>query len=282
MAAAMLCGCGQGGDVHKVTVGGMEREYLLDLPDKSDRPAPLIVAFHGGYGSARGFARRTGLADAATDAGFAAVFPEGYRRSWNAGDCCGPAQRRGVDDVAFVRAILDDLDSADVDTRLVYASGFSTGGKMAYRLGCDLSGRVAALAVVSAAISIPPDTCRPHRPIPVLHIHGTEDPFAPYGGGDSTQPRTPPQRSVHATVAVWTHVNRCSGEPQPVLHRGHATCSRRRSCRGGVEVEVCRIAGLGHQWPGARAVLPSVLGPGSDDVSATALILRFFERYAAE
>jgi polyhydroxybutyrate depolymerase len=265
-----------------VTVEGKSREYLVELPDDGAEPAPLVVAFHGGYGSARGFARRTGLADAATDAGFAAVFPEGFRRSWNAGDCCGPAQRQGVNDVAFVRAILDDLEDEDVDTRTVYATGFSNGGKMAYRLGCDLPRRVAALAVVAAAISVAPDSCRPDTPIPVLHIHGTEDPFAPYGGGDSAQPRVPPQRSVRATVAIWIRVDRCSGEPEPVLRRGDATCMSRRPCRGGAEVRVCRIVGLGHQWPGAPETLPSLLGPGSDDVSATDLIVRFFERYAGE
>src|SRR5215831_5938057 len=108
--------------------------------------------------------------------GFLAVYPYGTGvmkaklLTWNAGPCCGYAQKNKIDDVAFVAALLDDLAArVDYDRARVYATGHSNGAMMAYRLAQDLSDRIAAIAPVGGALVT--DTIRAKRAMPILHIH---------------------------------------------------------------------------------------------------------------
>jgi polyhydroxybutyrate depolymerase len=285
-AALAFCGCGRGlqshnqpGDVRTVQAGGMRREYVLDLPPGDERPVGLIIAFHGGYGTPTTFADSTELADAAGRHGFAVALPRSVGRSWNAGDCCGPAHRRGIDDIAFVRALLADVrEAVPVDRRRVFVTGISTGGKMAYRTACQMTADFAAVAGVATNLALPPDDCDDGRPIPLLHIHGTADPFAPFKGGDSAQPGVPVQLSVPATMNVWIARDHCADRPHVVLEHEAAKCVS-HPCSSGNEVELCTIGGMGHQWPGAPATRPRVLGPGSDDLDASETVVSFFERH---
>src|SRR5690349_19334249 len=107
-----------------LTVGGRKRTYHDHVPPGYDPrdPAPVVLALHGATMSGPLMAWFCGLNAKADQAGFLAVYPDGTgtRRSyfWNAGDCCGPAVRAGVDDVAFIDALLDDLAGAyHVDPR---------------------------------------------------------------------------------------------------------------------------------------------------------------------
>ena len=184
--AACQRGQQAGEQLRHLTVNGLRRSYLLHMPSSLDpgTPAAVILAFHPGFATAQGFAENTGLSARAGRAGFVVVYPQGYERSWNAGDCCGPALRQGIDDVAFVRGILVDLVSAiNVDPQRIFATGFSNGAKMAYRLACELSEHIAAIAAVGAATSMSDSACRPTRPLPVLHFHSLADRFAPFQGG---------------------------------------------------------------------------------------------------
>lgn len=63
------------------------------------------------------------------------VYPAGYDRSWDAGYCCGPAQRLGVDDLAFFEAMIHAVFNSEPGTsaRQMYLAGFSNGGRMAFR-----------------------------------------------------------------------------------------------------------------------------------------------------
>src|SRR5262249_22171023 len=151
-----------------------------------DRPTPVVLALHGATMTGPMMAWFTGLDAKADEAGFLAVYPEGTgsRLSyfWNGGVCCGAAARDGVDDVAFIRALLDDLAGAyRVAPRRVFAAGLSNGARMAYRLASELSDRIAAVACVAGTMAT--EACRPALAVPVLHVHGTEDEFVPFGGG---------------------------------------------------------------------------------------------------
>lgn len=263
----------------RVTVDGRERSYLLHIPEGLNfkEPAPLILAFHGGFGTPKNFAEWSGLSARAGSAGFVVVYPEGYRRSWNAGDCCGPAQRENVNDIAFVRSILDDLTTVvNYDQRRVYATGFSNGAKLTFRLACELPGRLAAIGTAGAAISIPDSQCRPARLPPLLHFHGSADKFAPYEGGQSTREQAGWQRSVRETIRIWRDRDGCADEPQPVYQKGSANCVEYSKCQRRADITVCTIEGMGHQWPGAEALFPRLLGSDTNDISATEMIVNFF------
>ena len=183
-------------EVRTVVVDGRERRYLLHVPadPATDRQAPLLLAFHPGYATAAGFARTTGLSARADRSGYVVAYPEGIQRSWNAGDCCGPPMRDGVDDVAFALAVVEDVAGvAPVDRDLVFATGFSNGAGLVLLLGCRAADRIRAIAVGGSSLHVPVADCHPSRPVPILFFHGLADPAASLRGGhrDREEPRRP-------------------------------------------------------------------------------------------
>ncbi len=278
----------------QITVAGRERNYLLHIPSGLDRvkPVPVILAFHGGGSKPQAFAALTRLSERSGALGFVVAYPTGYRRFWNAGNCCGPPLNQGVDDVAFVRAVLDDLASVvNVDLQRVFATGFSNGGMMTYRLACELSDRIAAIAVNACSLGVP--TCNPTYPVPVLAFHGTDDTFSPYHGGRGTAMGfRMVQMGAPETIRRWAQWNGCTGKSEVTYKKGAATCISYADCRQAATVTLCTIKGMGHQWPGhsfeispegARKLgLPeafSRLGPGTNDLDATDMLLTFFQRH---
>ncbi len=268
--------------VRSVEVHGSQRIYFLQVPDDLDPnvPAPAILAFHGGGGGARRFANMSGLGEPAGRAGFVVAYLQGYRNSWNAGNCCGRAWRQGVDDVAFARVVLNDLASVlQVDPRRVFATGFSNGAMMAYRLACELSERIAAIVAVSATISLPDSACTPGRPVPVLHIHGLADEFSPFRGGIGAWAAAGVLRSVPETMALWIARNRCTEETRVTYELGRARCVTHPVCQDAGQVTRCTIKKMGHQWPGARVLVPNRSGPRTLDISANEMLVEFFRRH---
>jgi polyhydroxybutyrate depolymerase len=173
--------------VHQLSVGGLHRSYLVHQPSGTASMAglPVVIAFAGGFGTDSGMASLTHLDQVADQHRFVVVYPEGYRRSWNDGRGSTPASQAGVNDVAFVSAIIASLVASDhVDARRVYATGISNGGMFTELLGCDLAGKLAGIAPVAGPMpaQVAPG-CHPARPVPVLVIHGTSDPIVPYAGG---------------------------------------------------------------------------------------------------
>src|SRR5690349_9751260 len=107
--------------------GGVERPYRVVAPARVlGTSAPLVLALHGGGGVPRGMALMTRFDAAALREGFVVAYPAGLDRSWNAGACCGPAARGGVDDVGFVVALIDRfVERLGVDERRIFVTGFS-------------------------------------------------------------------------------------------------------------------------------------------------------------
>jgi polyhydroxybutyrate depolymerase len=264
-----------------VRVNGVERAYVVNVPLAYDpeKFAPVILGFHGGASTPGFFEEVSHLTERAGPAGFVVVYPEGYKRSWNAGDCCCPAECEGVDDVSFVRAVLDDLASTmRVDPRRIFATGSSNGAMFTYRLACELSDRIAAIAVSAGTMALPNEACNPTRPVPVLHFHGLADEYAPFNGGHSKYEPTGVRRSVPGTIAFWLRRNGCTDEARVSYKQGSATCTTHPDCRSDAEVVLCTIREMGHVWPGytPKGWLERLLGPGTTDISATDMIVQFF------
>jgi polyhydroxybutyrate depolymerase len=266
----------------ELLIGDRRRTYLLHVPPlpAPDRGLPLVLAFHPGLSWGKRFAQVTGMSDAADSAGFAVAYPDAYRRAWNAGDCCGPAQREGVDDVAFAEALIDDVNGAlGIDPDRVFAAGFSNGGAFAYRLACEKSDRIVAVAVVAAALRLPVGTCRPARPVSVLHIHGLADPVAPFDGGVGVVAENGESPPVRDTIATFVAANGCSGQPRTEHPSAKVTVTTYSGCRSSTTVELYTIADMGHAWPGATSAALGRFGPQSSEVEATTTALRFFHAH---
>lgn len=243
--------------------GGRDRRMLVHVPASYDgtRPVPVVMNLHGLFGTGMAQAETTGMIAASNRRGFIAVHPDGVGTSWNAGNCCTPADASGVNDVAFVADALTRVEQDwCVDRRREFVTGFSNGGMMSHRAACALADRVAAIAAVSGVIMTSP--CTPSRPVPVLHIHGTNDLVVGYNGNPLLR-----QTPVADTIRAWEERNGCTDTaPTLVSNAGSVLCLARRRCRGESEVELCTITGGGHTWPRAP-------------FDATEHVLDFFARH---
>jgi polyhydroxybutyrate depolymerase len=221
---------------------GLTRSFIVHVPAGYDntRPIPLVLNFHGATMTAGLQQRTTGMNAKADEAGFVVVYPEGVDRSWNAGACCGGAVSNEVDDVGFARALVAYMRGrVCVDPDRIYATGFSNGGRMSYRPGCEAADLFAAIAPVAGTKSFPDlensPGCTPQRPIPLLDIMGSRD------------SRIAAQRGQ---IAEWREFNGCMvTEAEETYREGQHACYSHQQCTAGTSVTYCIVDGLGHAWP---------------------------------
>jgi len=272
----------------------------------------LIVAIHGGGGN-KGAQRKLscpggdlddlGCMNSIADrAGFAVVYPSGigariFRnlRTWNAGggrngfQCVsGRACIDGIDDVAYFKAMLDDIGSAfQIDTSAVFLTGMSNGAAMAHRLACELPGRVAAIAAVGGANQFA--TVAPcDASTAVMQIHGDADPCWHYLGGEISCLDGNPgvKASVPDTMKGWASRNACEGTPlvervPDTIRDGTTTTAQRyQSCSKPLVLFL--VENGGHTWPGGNQYFRERrIGKMSLDFNASEEIIRFFKAQQA-
>ena len=272
-----------------VDVAGRPREALVDVPDTLERAVPLLLMFHGAGATAELARTNTGWGATARRAGFIAMFPEGTRRApskpasfrenpqaWNDGSGRGHVPHSGVDDVALASALIEAAaDRWPIDRTRVYATGFSNGAALVFRLAADLGDRLAAVAPVAGHLWLADP--RPARPVPLLLISGAADPLNPLDGGTVETPwgRTEEHPPMRDSARRWAAAIGCHPEPADISAQPGVTTLRWSGPRG-AEVQFSVIDGLGHAWPGGRRLLPEwVGGPSSDLVDGAATIWRF-------
>lgn len=284
-----------------VTHQGLRRSYLAHVPPQAagGKPLPVVVNFHGGGGNAKVHKAYTRMDLAADRDGYIALYPNGSGGiadrflTWNAGACCGVAAATRVDDVGFALAMLDDLARRTaVDAQRIYATGLSNGSMMAYRLAAEAPQRIAAVAGVAGAMTLP--RFAPALAVPVMHIHSADDQRALYDGGlGPAFPYTDSRvfhQSVEAMLGKWLIHNGCPAEPKisgpvsgtPGAQDATHTAVRylHAPCRDGTEVVLWKLTGAGHVWPGGvQDYLPALLGTGTRVIDANAEMWRFFSRF---
>lgn len=270
---------------------GLARMYRVHVPANYDpaRPAPLLVALHGGGGDMilQANDRLYGLITKSESEGFVAVFPNGFSKfpggklaTWNAGNCCGAARDRQVDDVGFIRQVVENLTrQLNIDHTRIYATGMSNGAMMAYRLACEASDLFRAIAPVAGTDNT--RQCAPARPVAVLHIHARDDSHVLFGGGAGPDSVSASQVtdyvSVPATMAKWAKLDGCAAAPSRVLDKPGAYCEAYAPCKGGAQVQLCVTETGGHSWPGGHK--PRVAGATpSEAISANDVMWEFFGR----
>lgn len=270
-----------GDHTYSLQVDGRERSYRVHVPPGYSPavPAPVVMAFHGGWGTGKYMQKQSRMTEVSDTHGFLGVFPDGLHRTWNAGGCCEESMRKNIDDVGFVDSMLDKLETDYcVDRRRIYATGFSNGAMFAHRLACDLSDRIAAIAPVSGVIMV--SSCQPKRPVSVMIFHGTADPRSLWEGGlGDKNPEKGVRDSLPATIGKLTSRYHCASKPKLALQKGAVTCETNAACDSGREVTLCKIQGGGHQWPGGKSVWKGKLGPMNTDISASELMWDFFKKH---
>ena len=275
---------------------GLDRSYLLYVPQSATNdvgPRPLVLAIHGGGGTARGLPRLTNqrwnrLAD---EFGFYLVYPNAYERFWDFGE--GRISRRldaRVDDGAYFQMLLDELLAGlSVDRNRVFATGISRGGQASYFLACRYPGKFRAIApIVMPLPDFLEDDCRRDGPpVGLALMNGTDDPLVPYDGGwiafgDDRRDRV---LSTDRTIALWRERNGCGRNADSIRTIDTADDDMRvirsdwTSCSG-APVTLYRIEGGGHTFPsGRRSLLEIVVGPVNRDINGADEAWAFFSRF---
>lgn len=286
-----------------LTVDGVERRALVHLPPAYDGKAalPVVLMFHGNGGTAESVVKETGWVAKSDAAGFIVVFPEGTRPdmtqppkfgrnnpAWNDGSGRFHAGGRNVADVAFIAALLDHLEATfAVDQRRDFATGFSNGASMVFRLGLELSGRIAAIAPVSGALWMAEPKAA--QPVSLLYITGTADPINPMEGGAPKMAsgsgfKGVPEKAkppVRGMVRAWVKLLGCAPGAKPIASgiEGIITVVHGGG-RDGTEVIFTTIEGHGHLWPGGKSPLPEfILGKATSRLHATDAVWEFFQKH---
>lgn len=273
------------------------RKYLLHLPKGMNpkKPLPLVMALHGGGGNAQSMVRSTmGGLDALSDRGhFILVYPEGMGRGWNDGrhDAVALRRRRGIDDVGFISLLIDTLSQEfRINPKRVFSTGISNGGFMSFRLACELSEKITAIAPVIGGMGVEyAPQCKPTEAVAVLIIQGTEDPLVPYKGG---QVRVFGQErgailASDEVVKIWVENNKTSTrakrEKLPDQDKTDGSQGIRETYSGTSPVIRYIIEGGGHTWPGATQYLPQrIVGNLNKDMDANQVIWEFFRTQSKE
>ena len=233
LGVLMLLGVGVGsvaplaGALDPVTTGADQRvvldsgrAYVLHVPPllrRSPRLAegrPVMVFLHALLSDPADAARSTGFNRLADRDGVMVAYPEGTRRSFNAGLCCGESVVHGVDDVSFLADVLADLRARGAGR--ISVVGFSNGAMMAYRLACDRPGLVDTVGVMSGTLEIP----RCASPIKALHLHGEKDTAVPFNG------------------EPWSERLQAFLRPVPTIP----------AAAPGSDIEIRKLIGYGHRW----------------------------------
>ncbi len=269
------------------------RRYSIYVPPQaaSGAPRPLLLAMHGGGGTAMNLAATSQIVKLAQQQQFYVAFLEGTGTvpTFNGGACCGTAQSQNVDDVSYVRSAIADLQAGfNVDALRIYATGFSNGAIMSHRLACALADRVAGIAALGGGSGqfdrsrAAYFACNPNRPIPVLQIHATNDRNYPFGGGTGSGISSTDFYPIEATVADWIARNNVTATATVTRVSPSTQCSRYATpsdaARPSAPVTLCRVDPLdlydaatqivfggGHSWPGGvRSASANSDVPGTD------------------
>jgi polyhydroxybutyrate depolymerase len=258
----------------ELTIGGLARTITLVLPP--DRPAPLLLALHGNSPDAGGWAMR----DWTTfdkQPGFTIAYPDGLGGCWADGRGVTSADEAGVDDVAFLRGIIDwsaERHGTWPDRAVV--AGISNGAFMAHRLALEASAQVAVLAAVAGGMPASLHDTEPTHAVSALLIHGTADPVSPIEGGYSRhlgpngelRGRT---LSLGETASRWRTIDRCPAGPGDTHTTDQSSRHTTGGGVGGTQVTAWTVFGGGHSWPGSA----NGVGAVSQEFDAAEEICRF-------
>ena len=276
-----------------ITSSGVERWFFERIPPAHDghQPLPLVLDFHGYSEGAEIHLLMSALGPFGDEHGFVTLTPQGT----------GPVPRwdttLGSPDLVFVGDLLDHAETTlCIDTNRVFVTGLSNGAFMSSAIACAYADRVAAVAPVAGIRNV--TGCAQERPVPIVAFHGTDDGFVAYDGGlgeraldlpapdgsgrtlreagvePSADGQTP---SVPDIAESWAARNGCTGtELETTVSVDVALLTY--GCPAGAEVELYRVDGGGHSWPGSdfSAQVVSVIGPTTFSIDANEIMWAFF------
>jgi polyhydroxybutyrate depolymerase len=250
-----------------IVIGGMNGPVKFDCPEGErffyyyvpstytpTKPLPFIIFFHGyGRNWTQGVILNQ-IVDTEANAyiiAFGQGTPTGEdsRFAWNGGTCCVFNKTVPVDDVAYAKLIVNlTSERVAIATDRVYAMGWSNGGYMSERLGCEAWDVFKGVAPYAGSVVLGNgyedglskcDASFKGGHIDYIHFHGTRDTTVPWIGGHDTRERLP---SVLENISRWVTRNGCDNVQMQTYNDGkNFTNIRWPNCRGNTSVELMTV-----------------------------------------
>ena len=257
MATSAAAPFAAGRNNRMVPIANKGREFTVYIPAKFDphTAVPLVIMLHGQGMKNDDLIAATGWDRLAERYGFIAAFPQGYRGNWDDGHFS-----RSDADVQFIGAIIDTIGKhAQLDPRRIFVTGYSMGASMAYRVGAELSDRIAAIAPDSGQLWMPP--VRLNSPVSLMYMVGTADQVNPIGGGNGRPP-------AKKTISSWRTMLKCPDDSRPINAGTSVKAEIWGPCEGDSAVALYQIDKLAHYWPAPQ-----------DGFDATPAVWQFFSQH---
>lgn len=264
--------------VDSIISGGIYRSFRIYVPAayNASSARPLVLDLHGYTSNAYEEQYYSNFMPIADTANFILVYPQGTsylgQPFWNAG-----MSSTAVNDVQFISDLIDHVSSLySIDPNSVYSCGMSHGGFMSHTLACALNNRIAAIASVTGSMYYTQHSlCTPNRAVPVMQMSGTYDSIVPYTGNASFM-------TIDNLVNFWVTNNNCPATPVfsnvPNIYLLDYCTAEHYVYNGGdngSSVELYKIIGGGHSWPGSQYII----GVTNEDFNASEKIWLFFRKY---
>ena len=283
-------------DYRTIIHEGIQREYLIHVPDNLNNDSPIVFVIHGYTGSAEGIAAYSGMNSISEREGFIAVYPQGTIDSYgNAffNVSYGFNNESTINDVSFIRELVKLISQEfNLKRKKAFATGMSNGGEMTYLLACTSSDLFKAVAPVAGVLMKGlKDNCELSRPVPVFEIHGTADKISLYEGDLNNEKGWGAYYDLPSTIDFFAKryqlVNRSvkqitskeSGADYDIFFERHWADDLEE------EVWMYRIEGGRHVWPGKRfrwrddPMARLYFGTGNEDINASEEVWAFFKKY---
>ena len=261
---------------------GRNRFYKTHLPlgYNYEKNYPVVFVFHGGLGNPGLIELTTGFSKKADSEEFIVVYPYGTGSfdkkllTWNTWDCCGYADKKNINDVDFIQAVLNQVKlKYSIDDKRIYAAGLSNGGMMCYLLACELPHQFAAVAPVAASMF---DTvsCNPQSEVSLIIFNSVDDQHIPYNGGLGEESLVEVEKlPVETVLNLWVNKYNCF-----LMNKSESTAFHKINYKNnnGTEIVLYKMLSGGHSWPGGEKIRMFADAPVKN-VSATDLIWEFFK-----
>ncbi len=278
-----------------ITINGHKRTYHYYLPENVKATPALVFVFHSSLSNGNTIRQRTAYQfDVIADKkGFIVVYPDGYQRHWN--DCRASADyaanTENINDVKFVSKIIDWFATQhQINTKRVYATGYSNGGHLSFRLAMETPNLVAAIAPIAANLPIDKnlDCKKSGQPVAVALFNGTADAFNPHHGGlvsilgnDSRGKVLSSQDTINYWLNLAGYQNSIGVKKQlsDINLQDSSTVEKSTWIQdSGPEISLYTLQGGGHTIPSKRVRLGGLFGQTNGDIEAAHEVWKFFER----
>lgn len=272
-----------------IKIGRLTRDYLFYIPKDLPANAPLVIVLHASLQDAQAMRISTAyeferLAEVEK---FVVIYPNGYKNNWN--DCrktaSYPARIMNIDDKSFISQLIDKFnEDYKIDPKRVFATGYSNGGHLAFRLAMELPNKITAIAVIAASLptSSNNDCQESKKFVPTMIINGTADPINPYDGGKVTLFGFGNRGTVLSSVdsvKYFAQLDEEIGEPTISTLSSKPGSSIEKyeyQSNNRTKVVLYKVENGGHVVPQPFYSFPRILGDTNHNINAPAEIWTFF------